>query len=526
MRTSACRVLVLGVVLLGAAACGGGGGAGGSNGSGGTGGGGGGSGGGGGGGADPATSLAAKSSYSVADIRHFLQRTHLAARAADVAAVQAVGLPAYVAQMLAFPAVGSTPVEQAADALLVNASDPPTLQGGFPTQSQLAQWWQYLFQRNTKPFQEVVALFWHDHFAASDANLELDKTYWTKAHVNLWRGQGTGNLKSMAVSMARDWLMLLWLDGVQNTAAFPNENFGREYFELFFLGVDQGYTQADIVEAARAWTGYRGRINATTGQAFVTFEPTRHDPNAKTIFGTVIPGQNTHDDYQEMVDVTFANRPVEDFIARKILEAFCYASPPASVVTQLGQVLRNGGWELAPVFTTLFLSEAFYSPTATSGFVKSPVEHALGFIRATGMLAPERSVLVGGLSALGHLPTQPPTVNGWPVDEEWLSAQGMVDRANLVNSIASQRTFQQGNGYSIASLLPPLPATTAQVVDQVASVLNLTITASERAQYVAYLDTSAAGQASPFDATNATHLDQRLRGLLYVMAQHPLYAVR
>jgi uncharacterized protein (DUF1800 family) len=331
------------------------------------------------------------------------------------------------------------------------------------------------------------------------------------------------------VAMARDWTMLFWLDGLSNTATFPNENFGREFYELFFLGVDQGYTQADIVEAARAWTGYRSRGNVVTNQMFVEFDFTRHDHNAKVIFGTTIPAQASgageQDDYDEMVDITFANRPVEEYIARKILEAFCYADPPDSVVTQLGALLRGGNWALAPVFTTLFLSEAFHSPTAKAGFVKSPVDHALSLIRATGMLTDSRR-LNTGLQTLGHVPTQPPTVNGWPVGEEWLGAQGMVDRANLGNSILTDRTTQTGNGFSMSSLLPPLPTATAQIVDHVALMLNVTISASERASYVTYLDTTAAGAASVFNPANATHLDQRLRGLLYVLTQHPTFAVR
>jgi hypothetical protein len=505
------------VLLLGAAACGGGGGSPPSD---------PGSPGGGGPPVDPSTSLSQKASFTEQDLRHFLSRTHFGVKPSELAAVQQTGLPAYVAQMVQMPPIGSTPVEQAADALLVNVTDPPGLPGAFPTQGQLAQWWEYMMQRTAQPFQEVVAMFWHDHFAASSANLEQPETWWTKGHVNLWRGAGTGNLKSLCVAMARDALMLSWLDGVLNTALAPNENFAREVWELFTLGADNGYVQADIVEGARAWTGYRRRLNIATGQIEVTFEPNRHDPNAKTIFGTVIPGQNAHDDYQEMIDITFANRPVEIFLARKILEAFCYDAPPQTLVDQLGTLLRQGNWELAPVFSTLFLSEAFYSPEAKAGFVKSPVDLALGFIRSTGILAPERSVLDGGLNTLGQRPTQPPTVNGWPLGDAWMSAQGMVDRANLVNNVLAQRTFQQNQGINLASLLPPLPTTTGEVVDRLASTLNVTLTAAEHAQYVTYLDTTAAGAPSVFNPANATHVDLRLRGLLYVLTQHPLYAVR
>ena len=477
---------------------------------------------------DPATLLTRKASYDEADLRHFLARTHFGVKASELAAVQAQGLPAYVAAMLALPAIGSTAVEQQADLLLVNRTDPPGLEGGFPTHAQLAQWWAWLMQRTTTPFQEVVAMFWHDHFAASSAALEGDRTYWTKAHVNLWRGQGTGNVKDLAVAMARDWLMLEWLDGLLNADQAPNENFAREFWELFLLGVDQGYTQADIVEGARAWTGYRRRNNPTTGQSYVEFDPARHDGGAKTIFHVTIPGQDRTDDYQAMVDLTFAQRPVEAFLARKILEAFCYDAPPESVVAELGALLRQSGWELRPVLETLFLSEAFYSEKARAGFVKGPVEHFVGFVRSTGLWTPER-FLDAGLNLLGQRPTQPPTVNGWPVGEAWLSAQQMVDRANGVSFILAQRAFQAGLGQSAGQLLPPGTPTSSEVVDALLEVLDLEAAPAEHAAYVTYLDTGiVAGVPTPdpFDPSDPQDVDLRVRGLLYVLSQHPAYPIR
>jgi hypothetical protein len=477
---------------------------------------------------DLSGSLAPKATFDASDLRHLLMRTHFAVKASELQALQAQGLPAYVDAMLVLPAIGSSAVEQAADPLLVNADDPPGLEGMFPSQGQLGQWWAYILERTTTPFQEVAALFWHDHFAASNAGLEGDAFYWTKTHANLWRGSATGNLKTLAVQMARDWLMLSWLDGLLNTEAAPNENFAREFWELFFLGVDQGYTQADIVEGARAWTGYRRRTNATTGLAFVQFEAARHDGGSKDIFGVTIPAQDVTDDYQAMVDITFAQRPVEDFVARKLLTSFCYDDPSDAVVGELGDLLRASNWELAPVFATLFKSEAFYSAKAKAGFVKNPVEHMVGLVRSTGLLIPER-LMDTGLSLLGQRPTQPPTVNGWPQDEEWLSAQQMLDRANGTNAVLTQRTYQLGQGVSVLSLLPPGSPTSAQVVDALVAVMNVTVTPAEHARYVQYLDEDVVGGvvvASPFSLSDLAEADRRVRGLLYVLGQHPTYPVR
>lgn len=511
--------LLVALLALTLPACGGGGGSAGS---------GGGGGGGGGGGADPSTSLAPKASLTSADLRHFLQRTHWGVKASELAALQAAGLPGYVDAMLELPVPGTGSVDQQAALVLRNEGDPPGLEGRFASTGQLAQWWLHMMQRTSTPWQEVVAMFWHDHFAASNAPLDPDRLWWTTSHVNLWRGQGTGNLKSLALAMARDWVMLQWLDGLLNREGAPNENFAREFWELFLLGVDQGYTQADIVEASRAWTGYRVRFDASTSLAHVEFDPARHDGGSKVIFGVTIPAQDRGDDFEALVDITFAQRPVERFIARKVLEAFCCASPPPELVDGLGAVLRASNWELKPFFRTLFLSEAFYSDRAREGLVKSPVDYALGFVRTTGLWIQERA-MDPGLDAMGQRITQPPTVNGWPVGEAWLSAQQMVARANGINYALAQRDFQAGLGISVASLLPPGSPSSAQVVDALLGHLNLEASSSDRTRYITYLDTAVVNgvpTADPFDPASYGDVELRVRGLLYVMTQHPRYAIR
>jgi uncharacterized protein (DUF1800 family) len=454
-------------------------------------------------------------------------RTHFGITDPHYQAAVAAGVPAYVDAMLVFPA-GSA-VETQADALLVNPDDPPGLEGGFPSYAQLAQWWLYMMTRSTTPFQERLALFWHDHFAASSDVLEGGATHWAKDHVNLWRRKGNGNLRTLLVDMSRDRLMLQWLNGLQSTKNAPNENFPREFFELFTLGVDQGYTQADILEAARAFTGYRARFDATTGQSFVEFDPNRHDAGSKTIFGVTIPGQSRTDDYQAVVDLTVDHRPVAEFVSRKIFEHFCHEDPSDAVVDAMAAILRANDYELSPLLATLFKSEAFYSAKSRACLVKGPVDHGVGFVRSTGLVI-RLGTLDAALAIEGQRPTQPPTVNGWPIGTEWLSAQGMLDRANVVLTCVTDRTRQAAAGVDVAALLPPGTPTSGEVVDALAARLRVTLSTSERDACVTYLDTQRLSDGSvvpsPFDPANPTHVDERVRGLLYVLAQHPTYQLR
>lgn len=483
-----------------------------------------------------AKSILPKANLTDDDIRHFLDRTHFGFSDGHYAQIQTQGMSAYVGAMTALPP--QTQMEtDARNTYLVDDDDPNAM---FPSHQDLINWWAYMQVVNPNPFQEVVGLHWHDHFATSSEVLEGSNVYYMIGHVNLLRHMGTGNLRTFLTAIARDWAMLEWLDGVRNNGADgqePNENFGREWFELFCLGVDNGYTQTDIVEAARAFTGYRARYNNTTGQSYVEFSAARHDGGSKTVLGVTIPAQDTTDDYQAMTDLTLALQdPVSGhsrcarWIVRSIVRRFAMHDPSEELINQLAGVLEGAGWELKPVFDTLFLSEAFYSAQAKEGFVKSPIEHLVGFQRSTQLYGDPNQVTRRAV-LLGNTATQPPTVDGWPEDEGWLSAQALVDRANVVKYlIRDAKTIQDGLNIDVADLLPPGLPTSLEVVDSLALRLHLDLTTAERNELATYLDTDRLGNgtivSSPFDANNSTHIDQRVRGLLYMMALHPTYMTR
>jgi uncharacterized protein (DUF1800 family) len=491
-----------------------------------------------------AEDLAAQATFSDDDIRFFLGRTRFGATEAEFDAVKAAGIPATVDAMVEFG--DTTALEQQAFGLLVNDSDPVGLEGGFPSHAQVARYWVHLMLNNPNAFQEVLAFFWHDHFACSTTVVEGGATHFMVDTIELLRTRGNGNLRTLLLDVSRDPMMLTFLDGVLNTKGSPNENYARELWELFSLGHDNGYTQADIVQSARALTGYRMRF-APSGQQYVEFDPNRHDTGSKTFFGQTIVGQNATDDYQRVIDITVDNRPVAEFVCRKLFEHFCHPDASDVAVNELAAQLRTGGYELKPVLRTLFKSRAFFSAKSKAGIVKGPVEHLIGFCRSTGLTpidpkaadepaaAPPNMLrtLDSVLTQTAQRPSMPPSVNGWPVSEEWLSAQNMLDRANGVRSCITDRTDQanaNGGADLAAALLPPA-ATSATTVDALAARLHVTLTPAERTQLITYLDTSynATTQVvtpSPFDPANATHVAERVRGLLYILAQHPTYAIR
>jgi uncharacterized protein (DUF1800 family) len=461
-------------------------------------------------------------------------------RAKDLDRLRQVGLGAFVSEMLAFPV--DTPAEQSAFNELVNrnaqgvVTDPANLVGGFPTPTMSARWWERLMMETDAPFQETLAFFWHDHFGVSASVLSTSNYYYVVDHVNLLRRRGNGNLRTLLLDVSRDPAMLVFLNGVENTRRAPNENFAREFWEIYTLGADNGYAQADITTAARAWTGYRERQDPAVAPAvrnIVAFDTNRQDRTAITVFGQTIPAKaagDASDNYAAVVDITLANRPVAEFVSRKLFEYFVYLDPPQTLVDDMAAYLRSQDYEIAPFVDRLLRCEAFWSAEARSGLVKSPLEFTVGFLRSTGLLVTPAN-LDASLNSLTQRPCLPPTVAGWPSGDLWVFSAGMLDRINFVDLCIEDRVRQASVGINVANILPPVPQRTADaVVDTLSALLRIELTAAERTRMVDYLNTTAGAGgtavASPFDGSSQAQLDERVRGLLYVLAQHPTYQSR
>ncbi len=487
--------------------------------------------------------LALHASPDDADIRHFLNRTHFGFRQDHYDAILSKGFGKYVDDMTQ---LGATPALETAarNQYIIDATNDPN--GTHPSLTDLARYWLYMIGANDNPFQEVYALKLHDHFATAVTDTDSNSRYYMIEHIRKLREDGSGNLRTFLLNLSRDWAMLEWLDGVRSVGSSPNENFGREWFELYCFGVDNGYTEGDIAEAARAFTGYQSKYNSTTGQRYIEFVPARHDATDKTVLGQTVVGQNATDDYERMVDITLGDmvpgaNGVEvsrcaQWIMRSLLEYFLYPDPPQTVIDELADDLRTGGWEMQPVLAKMLSSRAMFSTKAKAAdFVKSPVELTIGFGRTTGLIgdpdddaALYNNIIVRSDSynnLMGNRPSEPPVVDGWPVNTEWLSSQSMIDRTNAVN-------WQlQYNAGDIAALMPAGTPTAGEVVDAIAVQLRLTLTPESRQEYIDFLNTTrnpdgTIDSSEPFDPTNAGHISIRLRGLLYILSLDPSYSIR
>ena len=256
--------------------------------------------------------------------------------------------------------------------------------------------------------------------------------------------------------------------------------------------------------------------------------PPFHDERSKTIFG-----RTGNFGFREVVDLVVAERPVAEFICKRLFEHFCYADAPPEVVAHLAAVLRSNDYNLTPVLRTILRSRAFFSARSRESHLKSPVEQCVGLLRTT-RLALQLPVVDYLLTLQGQRPLAPPDVGGWPEDDGWLAAGSLVLRSQFAHALATSRQYQAQRGTSIESLLPPASERTANaVVMALADRLGLVLAPDEIATYEQYLNTRAVEQGTelllendPFRGDDQMHLGERVRGLLFLLAQHPSYLLR
>lgn len=470
----------------------------------------------------PENSFAPPNEYSEGDIDHLLLRTEFGIEPEHRARAEAIGFAAYVDEMLAFPTTGTTAAEAEAANLLVNGSDPAGLEGKFPSDADISEWWIYLMLNSEHPFQERLALFWHDHFAISYSAFGGSERYMVVDYIERLRDGGTGNFKSLVLELSRDSAMLEWLNGAENRNVAPNENFAREFFELFTVGAYRGYTEDDVKEAARAFSGYRSRFDGNTALRYHELDFSRKDTDDKVLFGDVVLESNglNGDDFGLVVDATFAHLDVASWLAEKLILEFITNTPNSAMTANFAAVIREHNFEMQPILRTMLLSQAFQR--SQGDMIRMPVDFGVGIARSTGLIV-SPSQMRQELTSSEQLPGDPPSVFGWPQGENWLSAASMVERANLVRRLIGDRS--QSTTDALTARMPAGSPSPAEVVDHFALLMDVQVSTDERTALIEYLNTHVRNDNSleedPFDPTDSQDISNRVRGLLYILANHP-----
>lgn len=295
--------------------------------------------------------------------------------------------------------------------------------------SRLQGWWLYRMLFSPHPLQERMTLFWHNHFATSVT--KVGSALMMIEQNRLLRRRALGRFEPLVQDVARDPAMLFWLDTIKNTKGNPNENFARELMELFTLGVGN-YTEQDVKEAARAFTGWSS-INRQ-----YSFNAKLHDDGVKTVLGR--RGNWNGDD---VIRIVLGEPAVATFVVRKLYREFISDTPPPeSLIEPLANQFRKSGYDISDCLKTMLRSRLFFSRHAYRQRIKGPVEYVVGLMRALDGRAPMEGLAVA-MEGMGQSLFEPPNVKGWDGGTAWLNSATLLARHNLAWRLVGGQAGQQ-----------------------------------------------------------------------------------
>jgi uncharacterized protein (DUF1800 family) len=287
--------------------------------------------------------------------------------------------------------------------------------------------WLYRMIFTPHPLLERMTLFWHDHFATSNA--KVDNTSLMQRQVALIRSNALGDFRTLLTAMGRDPAMLIWLDSTANRKAHPNENYAREVMELFTLGRGH-YTEKDVQEAARAFTGgfvVRDEYSEITAQ---------HDEGPKTILGR--SGAFRRDD---VARVLLEQPACAEHLCGKLIRHFVSEvnTPSPVLIAPLAVAFRDSGYDVGVPVAAILRSRLFHDPAVRRQRVKDPVEFAVGLIRSLEVFKPTVSsdALADACTRMGQALYAPPSVAGWDGGPAWINTTTTLARTNLVLALLS-----------------------------------------------------------------------------------------
>ncbi len=297
-----------------------------------------------------------------------------------------------------------------------------------------------------RQLEEVMTDFWFNHF-----NVFLFKAatpyYVASYERDVIRPNALGKFKDLLMATAYAPAMLMFLDNFQSTGPNSpagrnsrrglNENYGRELLELHTLGVDGGYTQQDVLEVAKVFTGW------TLDQPFLgggfLFDVRRHEPGSKTVLGETI-AEGGENEGRQVLEMLARHPSTARFISRKLAQRFLADDPPEAVVKQMAAAFEKTGGDIREVLRTLFHSPEFYSAQHYRSKTKTPFEFLVSALRAsaTEVVAPDP--VLQSLNALGMPPYAQAVPTGYPEHTaSWMTPGALLTRINFVNGLSNGR---------------------------------------------------------------------------------------
>jgi len=303
---------------------------------------------------------------------------------------------------------------------------------------------------SNRQLEEQLVDFWYNHF-----NVFLDKgadrylvpTYEREAI----RPHVLGKFRDLLEATAKSPAMLFFLDNWESVGATApqranakrparglNENYARELMELHTLGVDGGYTQKDVTEVARCFTGWTIRQPREGGDFF--YNDRVHDKGEKTVLGVKITAGGGRDDAEKVLDILARHPATARFISKKLAQRFVSDDPPQKLVDKMAKTFRDKNGDIREVMKTMLTSDEFFSQAAYRAKVKTPFEMIVSAVRATGAQVDFAFPLANQIAQLGEPLYRKLEPTGYSdANSEWVNSAALLARMNFALSLAQNK---------------------------------------------------------------------------------------
>jgi uncharacterized protein (DUF1800 family) len=386
-----------------------------------------------------------------------------------------------------------------------------------------------------RQLQAVMTEFWLNHFNVYLRKNELEP-YMLPAYVqDAILPHALGKFEDLLVATAKSPAMLMYLDnweslGPDSQAAgrvaaiqkarpdgkiaqkLPkgiNENYGRELMELHTLGVNGGYTQQDVIEVAKCFTGWTivrpyggGGVRAKLGADLGTpgefvFDPKRHEPGSKVVLGHVIP-EGGMDEGLEVLHILATSPATAHFISQELAVRFVSDTPPVALVNRMAAAYLKSDGDIGAVLTAMFKSKEFWAPGVYRAKVKTPLEFLASAVRASDATVTNPLPLVQAMDRLG-MPVwgmQTPNGYGWTA-EDWVSSNGLLSRMNFALVLSGNKVNGTKTDWAGVLGSPNVEASAATERELEGKVLGQAASERTRAAVMAeFMNPTAQAQAA------------------------------
>ena len=458
-------------------------------------------------------------SLSYVEGAHLLRRAGFGGTPQDIDDLTARGREGAVDFLINYTQIDNSAMES----LLASSFNFSTQDG--INNGEIRRWWFTRMVNSRRQFEEKMTLFWHNHFATSSSKVQ---DFFMLNQNVLLRQRALDRFDDLVLRVSQDAAMLIWLDNITNVLGRPNENFGRELQELFTMGIndvvtgEQNYTEQDVKEVARAFTGWNYRRQ----QPFpFQLNAAQHDNGSKSVFiGT--PWATTGNlSGEDVITIICARPATARYLTWKLFNFFVYpltgSAEDKATIDRFAKVYLNNNHSIKELVGAIFTSDEFFSERAFFSLVKQPAELVVGAIRMLGGTY-NQGTNTRGSNTLAQLSRNmgqdlfgPPDVAGWEFNLGWVNTATMLERFNFANTYLSNRnTTNPGVFVTNDQLKSITKPASKKTVKRFLSRLGPLSVGGALGTLRTYLETGDNGQPVTYVNDDAT-VDKKIRGLVH-----------